>query len=673
MSQPMETKRIQADTDHFKRVSKASADKAIAELIWNAFDGDADNIHVILNLDLVDSSLVVRDDGDGMSIDTARNHFSRVGGSWKRKKRKTEKNRSIHGEKGEGRLKAFSLGSSIIWRTTYRENDKFFRFEVHANSNNIGEIKFTERVEVNGVKTGTEVIISNLTDIIIKDPSRKLAANGLDKWKNSMSEKLTLIFSPTLLTYPSITIAVNDNELDPSIHLKNEPRTTEIKDEEGNILGVLKILLWNDINAANLYLCKEDGAVLEEYIAKTNEIKSLGYKYSAYIQSSLLNEDTVGLSDMDEGIIILLSKSIQNLNDGFKAMKDEEKSYRIDRWIDEGIYPYEKKELESLSPVEKTKRDVFDIVAVNVENKIPKFKKADKDTQKFTFKLLAQALEDNPDAMQKIVAEVLKLSPEEQMGFADLLEKTTLSSIIKSARTVANRLEFLSGLENLIFNHKDTLLERDQLHKILEKEAWVLDEHFALAGSEKRLEDVLTIHLNKLGSRCDDESPVLINKAKQGRVDLMFSKAVQTRPGFFDYLVVELKRPSKKVDMAVIGQLVGYAQAIQQDERFDKTKTNWKFIAISNELDETAKSMASSTDRPKGRIMMADGLEVIVMSWSEVLTNAKARLNFYKNQLNYEASDEGIRQYLFETHEKFLPTSYKVQEEEALEERLESN
>lgn len=324
-----------------------------------------------------------------------------------------------------------------------------------------------------------------------------------------------------------------------------------------------------------------------------------------------------------------------------------------------------------MSPVERSKRDVFDIIAVNVETKIPKFQKADQETQKFTFKLLAQALEDNPGAMKKIVAEVLKLTPDEQKMLADLLEKTTLSSIIKSARTVANRLEFLAGLEELIFDHKKSLLERDQLHKILENEAWVFDEQFALAGSEKRLEEVLFIHLSKLGERTDRTSePVLINDEKQGRVDLLLSKAAQIKPGHFEYLVVELKRPSKKIDNEVLGQVLGYASAVSNDERFDKAKTSWKFIVVSNEIDEIARLQVNKNPTRPGILSEVAGLEVSVATWAEIITNAKARLEFYREQLNYEASDEGIRQYLFETHERFLPTSYKEKELNELEASL---
>ena len=129
-----------------------------------------------------------------------------------------------------------------------------------------------------------------------------------------------------------------------------------------------------------------------------------------------------------------------------------------------------------------------------------------------------------------------------------MLQKTRLSSIISCAKIVANRLDFLLGLESLLFDKKtkEVLLERDQLHKILEKESWLFDEDFALASSESRLEDVLAKHLSILGNREDAIDEVKLPDGKHGRIDLMLSKVIQPRSGEFDYLIVELKRPSKK-------------------------------------------------------------------------------------------------------------------------------
>lgn len=327
----------------------------------------------------------------------------------------------------------------------------------------------------------------------------------------------------------------------------------------------------------------------------------------------------------------------------------------IERWKAEKIYPYTEK--QNVSPIEEAERQVFDIVAVSVENNLPKFKDGPNRTKKLTFSLIAQALKTNPDSVQHIITEVLNLKKEDQDALAALMKKTTLSKIIHTSKIVADRLDFLVALEELLFDKesKKKLLERDQLHKILESEAWLFDEEFALSASEARLEEVLKLHLGKLGNRSDE--PVFMEGEKQGRVDLMFSRSNQPRHDEKDHLVVELKRPSKKIDSEVLTQVKAYAFAIANDNRFQKEKTRWRVIAVSNEFDAFAKSEANQRNRPKGLVHDNDemNLQVWAFTWTEIIAKARARLQFINTTLNYEADLESAKDYLHRAHEKYIP------------------
>ncbi|MCP1659981.1 hypothetical protein [Neisseria perflava] len=155
------------------------------------------------------------------------------------------------------------------------------------------------------------------------------------------------------------------------------------------------------------------------------------------------------------------------------------------------------------------------------------------------------------------------------------------------------------------------------------------------------------------------ETTVKIDGKSSGRVDLMLHKKVEVREGEFDYLVVELKRPSQRINLDIIGQLKSYAVAVAEDERFVKDKCRWKFIAVSNEFDRMAQNEANQKDIPKGRVYALDNVEIFIMTWSEVISNAKVRLKLYREQLNYAADDESARKYLEEIHAEYLPNSYK--------------
>jgi hypothetical protein len=326
----------------------------------------------------------------------------------------------------------------------------------------------------------------------------------------------------------------------------------------------------------------------------------------------------------------------------------------------EQIYPYDDKQY--LNPVEQAERQVFDILAVNVQSYLPSFESADQKAKKFTFRLLAQAVKENPESVQIILSEVLDLKKEEQDELADLLKKTSLSSIISAATVVTNRINFLTGLESLLFDKetRKTLLERDQLHKILDNEAWLFGEEYGLAASEIRLDDVLMVHLDKLGKREDPIDHSVENSENDARrFDLMLKKAVQPRSGEFDYLVVELKRPSKKIDSEVLTPIKRYASAVSNDERFRQVPVRWTFVAVSNDLDDIAMHEASQRNRPKGLVLEHDNITVWVKPWADIINDARAKLNFFSEQLACRADKDSAKKYLQKAHSHFIPNSYK--------------
>lgn len=92
----------------------ASPNKAIEELVSNAFDAGATNVHVILSPDrtVSDAFIAVIDDGTGMQPDDLRQHWL-IGVSNKRDLKKPPKGRKQIGKFGIGKLATFVLSSHL--------------------------------------------------------------------------------------------------------------------------------------------------------------------------------------------------------------------------------------------------------------------------------------------------------------------------------------------------------------------------------------------------------------------------------------------------------------------------------------------------------------------------------------------------------------------------------
>ncbi|HBC86478.1 MAG TPA: ATP-binding protein [Lentisphaeria bacterium] len=643
---------VTAKRDFLESLASSEPVAALAELVWNGFDAQSDNVQVIFDLNKLSSidSIRVVDGGYGIKHPEIKSYFGNLGDSWKKDKVR-EGGRSLHGKNGKGRFKAFALGTLVEWKTTYNLNGKTYSYSISGTTSTLDDFDVSEPIEKKNGKPGTEVIISNIKDrldfLLLDSPPQQMARH----------------FAAYLTEYPSLALKYNGVRINPTDvqNLHQNYNLGDVEVSKGRRTPVsVSVIEWKIPTDRIIHLCDSKGVSLQELQAG-QQIRAPGFNFSAYVKTDLFRElDKENLLLMDEmhpDVTAILKVSKDKVKEHFRRRTLEGQSQVVERWKKEEIYPYADK--KTVDPVEEVERQVFDILAVNVQSYLPSFENADLKSRKFTFLLLAQAIRENPESVQDIITNVLGLKKEEQDDLAELLKKTPLSSIISSAKVVANRLDFLVGLETLLFDKKNKkhLLERDQLHKILENEAWLFHEGFALAGSEQRLEEVLKKHINELGKREDDPEPVKLPDGKTGRVDLMLHKAVQPRDGEFDYLIVELKRPLKKIDSDVLTQVEKYAMAVASDERFHGIPAKWTFIAISNELDDFAKRKSNQRGKPKSQVYDdADkNITVWAKTWAEVINDARARLQFVNKQLAYGADQDSAKGYLKKTYKKFIP------------------
>ncbi len=370
--------------------------------------------------------------------------------------------------------------------------------------------------------------------------------------------------------------------------------------------------------------------------------------------SKLSQEGTLDLAELDASLESAIEDGKEQLRSHFKARLAEDTRSRVERWKDEAVYPYWG---EPDSPIQPAERQVFDIVALYVAKAMPEFESLDPCNKRFQLRMLKQGVENSPDEIQLIMTEVLGLPKQKQEELAKLLKKTTLASIISSAKLVANRLEFLTGLEAMLFDTdlKKHFKERSQLHKIVAENTWLFGEQFALTVSDQSLTEVLKKHLKEMGSDATVDKPVKRLDGTTGIVDLFMTRKVPSaRADERDYLVVELKAPSVKIGQKETGQVRSYAFAVQDDERFRNVKARWEFWVVSSDLTPFAKAEVSSSDRPYGMLHRKDSLQIWVRTWSEILNDCRTRLQLFEKELNYNADRDESLEYLQKTYAKIL-------------------
>jgi hypothetical protein len=150
----------------------------------------------------------------------------------------------------------------------------------------------------------------------------------------------------------------------------------------------------------------------------------------------------------------------------------------IEQWKAEKSYPYTDEPTDTLQQAE---RDLFDVVAVVAAKAV---QTSDAPALRFSLRLLREAVESSPTALNKILNEVLELPQDRLDELHRLLNRTPLTSIISASKTIADRLDFLTGLDLVLFDEepKKQTLERRQLHRMLAQETWLFGEEYALTG-----------------------------------------------------------------------------------------------------------------------------------------------------------------------------------------------
>ncbi len=642
---------VEVKADHLRKLAMVRKSiLAIVELVWNSLDADATKVYVEFAHNRLGGlqTITVADNGHGIDYEEAFPAFQNLGGSWKTNQgRSKTKRRLLHGKAGKGRFRAFSLGNRVTWITRYSSDSEVKEFSIVGSFSDLGTFSVGDPETSSHANPGTSVVVSDIQK------------NFRTIHGPAALQEITSYFALYLRQYPDVSIWYDGSRADPtSVQEREEDYSLEpLTLQDGRVLEPgLTVIEWKTPADRSLFLCDANGFALAEV---PPGIHAPGFVFTAYLKCDFLRElDDQGalvLEELHPDLKAILDASKRKLREHFRKRTAESAANLVQDWKGQDIYPYRG---EPANLIERAERQVFDVLALNINSYLPDFESADPQSKRLSFRLLRQALAEGPRAVQRIIREVLDLPQDKQRELADLLERTSLAAIINASKIVADRLDFVRILEILLFEHKNRLLERSQLHKLLEDQTWIFGEEFSLTLSDKGLTEVLRRHLKILGRKELCPEPVKREDGSIGIVDLMLSRRIpQARGDQREHLIVELKRPEQKIDSAAAQQIESYALAVAQDERFRDSVTRWVFWAVSNELTDDVRRKTRQRNRPDGLLYddQERPLSVWVKSWGEILDDSRGRLQFFQEHLEYSTDDESALAKLREVHEKYLP------------------
>lgn len=650
---------VEVENDFINRALTGRAVQALTELVWNAFDADAENVHLRINHnELGIESITITDDGVGIDKFKFKDYFKSLGISWKKTQLRSKSGRYLHGKLGQGRFKSFIVGRSVEWETTVFNNDNEYEtYTISGLADNPKQFRYTDSTFSPTGKTGTIVTLS------------ELSRNHPDLITSKIKETFSTVFANYLSKYPKVKLYVEGELLDPSslIVYQDKFELDPIEFNGERYEYTLNVIEW-DFNCKNeIHFCNVSGLP----ILPCNEkpVGTKGFNYTAYLKSEhisvLSDKGMLDFDTLEPSLNIAIDNCINRLNAYFQKRKLEKSVSKIDRWKKEKIYPYQNKHY---SPIEQAEKDMFDILAVNISDSMPNFEKSDSTLKKFQLQLLKQVVSNQPSDLQDILKEVLKLTKKKQKELSELIRDVSLNSIINMSKVVSDRIAFITGLEEILY-HKETkalLKERTQLHKILAENTWVFGDAFNMTVNDQSLTKVLEKHLKATNSELVIDKPVKRVDGRNGIVDLMLTRSLPTNHSDqVEHLVVELKAPKVKVGAMELMQIKSYAYAVASDERFENLDSRWTFIVISNELDAFVQQELKNDKTGAGIAYDADNIRVVVKTWSQIICECNHRLKFMKEELNLNVSATDGLKYIKDHYAEYTE-GVEVYEDESV-------
>jgi len=502
-----------------------SSERALKELVDNVWDADAEHVSVTLPKPLSGNSIVIEDDGSGMTEEELRRHYLAIASDRRsrRGERTAGKNRPVKGRKGIGKFSGLMAAATMMLET--RARGRLCRISLRLD-----DLSRVEDIEQLDISLQSEPCARELhgTTITLSDLHQGLAYPD--------TNHLRQILLQDYGRQDDFAITVDEKRLDVD---DVSGRYTE---QEQALPNVGKVKLRFSISDGKSGL-RQPGIILRvdgKAVGRPGFIgldqrddfppKLLRKLYGEVEADGLRDHTTAGWDTVVEN-----SELLKEVEAYIQPILREAYEQQYRQEIQLAQARLQKAIRTRLSALPEHKRAFADQAIKKI---LDKYYGEPESKVEPVVNVLLEAMERSDYRI--LLEHIDAATPGDVAGIADRLNDFGLAEMATLVQQAAARQVFLDQLDKLAC---DATTSEAMMHKALERSLWVFGPEYSLFSSNITLRRQVEDMLGKTytGEKADKRPDLLLNENLRG-----------------EYLLIEFKRPSHVLNHDDYLQAVSY-------------------------------------------------------------------------------------------------------------------
>lgn len=508
-----------------------SSERALKELVDNAWDADAERVFITLPKPLSGEPIIIHDDGTGMTEEELRRHYLSI--ATDRRSRRGErtigKNRLVKGRKGIGKFAGLMAAETMTLETSAR--GRFCRFTLRLDE--LSQVEDIEQLDIGlhsepceGELHGTTITLSDLNQGLAYPDANRLRQLLLQDYGRQ----------------DDFAITIDGKQLD----VDDVSGSYSEAEQELPKAGIVKLRFAISDGKAGL---RQPGITLRVDGKAVGRPGFFGLDQREDFPTKLLRKlygevEADGLRDhITAGwdAAVENSELLQEVEAYIQPILREAFEQQYRREIQLAQARLQKAILARLSALPEHKRVFADRAIKKI---LDKYYGEPESKVEPIVNVLLEALERSDYRI--LLEHIADTSPSDVAGIADRLSDFGLAEMAFLVQQAAARQVFLDQLDTLA---RESATTEAVMHKALERNLWVIGPEYSLFSSNSTLRRQIEDVLGKTytGDKADKRPDLLLNENLNGQ-----------------YLLIEFKRPSHALNHADYVQAIGYRHELSK-------------------------------------------------------------------------------------------------------------